>query len=221
MTTTVKAKPILFSSPMVRAIIAGRKTQTRRIVNWATVTSKYQSRGCFGVDGYDTVNDRAIERKPWRDGAHIAGHLKAPYRAGDVLWVREKWCEHMDNGAVFYAADNWPAEAGMKWKPSIHMPYTACRLWLEVTGVKIERVQDISEADAQAEGVQTERDHYGGDVPLKVHGSVAWHRYDSEACAAVSAQHSFQTLWESINGPDSWAANPWVWVYEFKRTERA
>lgn len=100
-----------------------------------------------------------------------------------------------------------------KWKPSIHMPRTACRILLEITGVRVERLHEISEADAQAEGVE------------RVVAGVGWRRYcdpDSEEVGVPpcgDARRSFRSLWKFINGDESWNANPWVWVVEFKRVQ--
>ena len=155
-----------------------------------------------------------------------------------MLWVRETWCPRLKYDENFDAEDDdnpryikykadhkdgespsspmdfhsWPSA----WRPSIHMPRAAARLFLEVADVRAQRVQEIGEEDAKAEGVQTERDHYGGDTPLMYLGTVRWHRYDSEACSAVNARESFRTLWDSIHGPGAWALNLWVWAYTFR-----
>ena len=222
----MKERPILFSGPMVRAILEGRKTQTRRIVR--------PRNGYPRIDGEITPTSA----DQWTDfGTCPHGHV------GDRLWVKETWrpAFHEDlYCAVQYAADSSyrkpefdDEDRGLRfsdlcdqcgghaepWHPSIHMWQEMSRLTLEITGVRAERLHEISEADAIAEGVQTERDHYGGDVPLKVHGSVAWHRYDEKACSAVSAVESYRTLWESINGAGLWDANPWVWVIDFEVKE--
>lgn len=255
----MRERPILFSGPMVRAIIEGRKTQTRRLV-------KPQPSFPFGVKQIvrvlDPWHNDALARTPaegmGNTGPRLhkwhcedyAGNLvsaidiKCPYGSpGDRLWVREKWRSawHEDLFAsVQYAADSsyrkpefddedeghrfaYMCEVcnGDKepWRSPLHMWREMSRITLEVTAVRVEQLHEISEADAIAEGVQTERDHYGGDVPLKVHGSVAWHRYDGAACAAVSAVESYRTLWESINGKGAWDENPWVWVVEFNVVE--
>lgn len=241
----MRERPIMFSGEMVKAILAVRKTQTRRIVKHQ---HDAQFVGAAGDDKADPRNwgwfDEAGEVCLLADGGEGETHMRCPYGSpGDRLWVREKWRSawHEDLFAsVQYAADSsyrkpefddedeghrfaYMCEVcnGDKepWRSPLHMWREMSRITLEVTAVRVEQLHEISEADAIAEGVQTERDHYGGDVPLKVHGSVAWHRYDGAACAAVSAVESYRTLWESINGKGAWDENPWVWVVEFNVVE--
>jgi hypothetical protein len=200
---------------MVRAILAGKKTQTRRVVG------SMHPPEFFGVRGGPDENDPlqwgyyVADGMPWGgDGCLVlargeTGHdrcvlsLACPYGdVGDRLWVRETWAEV--NGGAFYKADEpWPEAYGPepKWKPSIHMPRWAARILLEVTDVRVERVQDITEEDAKAEGV--------GDL-----------RPDEEGPFAVLAlRDRFHRLWDSINAKRGfgWGTNPWVWVVEFKR----
>ena len=213
-----KERPILFSGPMVRAILDGRKTQTRRIIKLK----------CH--DGFEVGPNYEGEHWPVRGG----DRMPCPYgKPVDRLWVRETWgcsCDADANGLVVYRADRVayhmlcendgegdPVSHGWKhyepivvpkWKPSIHMPRWASRITLEITGVRVERLQDISEADAMAEGV--ERIDLS---PRKINGMQV-HPLTSSYFAA------FMELWRSINGPESWAANPWVWVVEFRRCEQ-
>lgn len=207
-------RPILFSAPMVRALLAGTKTQTRRVVKpqpCAAVTSVY-------LPFRDEPNN-------WHGyGDDLIRWLgRCPYgQPGDLLWGRESWrvCGgreyeyQQDRCRVMYRAtheeDGFPLGwESYKWRPSIHMPRWASRITLEVTGVRVERLQDISEADAIAEGI--ERAVIGDD----------WRRYSDAASElaglppCVTPRASYQSLWESINGPGSWDANPWVWVVEF------
>jgi hypothetical protein len=209
----VKERPILMSAPMVRAILAGQKTQTRRIV-------KPQPRSCD-----HSLWPDAPKSGPWmRDdigefycgtcgnGVEVAGTksgvrgLRCPHgQPGDRLWVRETWAWPGEEQFI-YRADPWAAELVEKWKtdpnypqvswkPSIHMPRRASRITLEVTGVRVERLQDISEEDARAEGC------------------AEW-QSTSMLCLATDA---FKTLWTKINGAESWAANPYVWCVSFRR----
>ncbi len=186
----MKERPILFSAPMVRALLDGSKTQTRRVVKptpeWIGQSGVLSYRGRVGLP-----------------------HALCPYgQPGDRLWVRET---HMDLGACYlYRAD---AEAEQEraivaprqlWRPAIHMPRAASRITLEITGVRVERLQDISEDDALAEGCS----------------STAIVHEDGEDYTGHYASEEYQVLWESINGPGSWDANPWVWVVEFKRLEQ-
>ena len=195
----MKEHPILFSAPMVRAILEGRKTQTRRII-------KPQPDRVIG--GFPAVDDFG-ELQP----------IRRPYgKPGDRLWVRETWVftdydfNHMPNEYA-YRADYAETDSLLwKWKPSIHMPRAASRILLEVVNVRVERLRDISEADAIAEGVEvTGRNIYGNPIYKDYSGESL--RGDGWS----SAQRSFQSLWQSINGPESWEQNPWVWVVEFKR----
>lgn len=193
-------KPILFNAEMVRAVLSGRKTQTRRIV-------KRQPHG-FG--------SWVASAKEWLF-PNINPHTSAvcPFGSvGERLWVRETWAHHKlavnartdDEGPFVYAADTMAEQhrLGDRWTPSIHMPRWASRITLEVTGVRVERLQDISEADALAEGVACELvDSYARARPQNPR----------------PAGFAYRDLWESINGPDSWLANPWVWVVEFKRVD--
>lgn len=199
----MKERPILFSAPMVLALLAGTKTQTRRIV-------KPQPAGA------------PLGGKPFDDGARVgnwwfpAGPDQAPFATfekrcpygvpGDRLWVREAFSyETLDvdrNGfmAPWYWADGNPTSGDFtKPKPSIHMPRWACRLTLEITDVRVERLQDISYEDCRDEG-----------TICPIHGDVR-----HVACSGL--RDGYRTLWESINGPGSWAANPWVWAVSFQR----
>ena len=211
----MKERPILFSGAMVRAILDGRKTQTRRIVKESHfIHAKYVSDGEGGLLAHDTY--------------------RCPYgKSGDRLWVREtwlpdppadsdEWVDHTDTYVSWsgcgsridgvppalrkpehciyreaWDAAGWnPSE--LAWRPGIHMPRWACRLVLQVTGVRVERLQDISEVDAACEGA--------GD-PIACEGPDTPHRT------------MFSRLWGSINGAGAWEANPWVWTVEFRRIE--
>ncbi len=192
----MRERPILFTGAMVRAILSGSKSQTRRVV-------KYQAPDLVDDDGWPLV-DRSI------DGI---GEVRAacPYGqpGGGRLYVRETWAaphayDHLPprliprDARIHYAATE--DRGGLLWRPSIHMPRWASRITLEVTGVRVELLQDISIADALAEGVDVHKDH--------------WAKNRNHICSPVQA---FADLWKSINGPDSWTVNPWVFVIEFKR----
>lgn len=196
----MKERPILMSGPMVRAILAGTKTQTRRAVKLKR------------ADGAE------ILYATWQGGADYitpsSGHVKTEGRArfilkpeyeyyascpygvpGDRLWVRETFA---DTPSLLFATPRYRADFHPEfetnewdWRPSIFMPRRFSRITLEITDVRVERVQDISQADACAEGTP----------PIK----------------GLAERDAYQVLWESINGPGSWAANPWVWVIEFKK----
>ncbi|TPQ37167.1 hypothetical protein C2U71_25675 [Burkholderia ubonensis] len=210
-------RPILFSGPMVRAIIEGRKTQTRRVMkrqppdDVAPITvARY----------YPTIVDRHGDEAP---GPEIFGAFsddgdwgcKSPFgEPGDRLWVRETFCMD-DNGHEewpVFAADGTglparPAGCGISsWRPSIYMPRWASRITLEITGVRVERLRYISESDARAEGVTIEEHHMRG--------------YCVGACRPPSIR-AFHDLWDSLNAArgHGWDANPWVWAIEFRRIE--
>jgi hypothetical protein len=203
-----KFKPILFSTPMVQAILDGRKTQTRRII-----------KPLLGATG---VKD--VYRRP--DGLFIGTHLPvgqgvgithpfaSKYQIGDILWVRETWnySGGEANGKYVFRATTLDGSDYL-WKPSIFMPRAAARIFLEVTDVRAERLKSISWEDAIAEGCSIH------DVdPMNPQAFI--YKYPGAKEATFSPIHSFESLWQSINGPESWDANPWVWVYEFKRVEK-
>lgn len=198
----MKERPILFSAPMVRAILAGTKTQTRR----ALAPDLFMSSGGAVVRmasaGPATTGIREAHCPYWRE-------------PGDRLYVKETG--HWKTGDVFYRAgtEHYSAEMAnaaalvalggdrMRWQPAIHMPRWASRITLEITGVRVERLQDISEADAKAEGIEARYDE--------------WRNYGNPMAPCIRPRTSFATLWASINGPGSWDANPWCWVIEFRR----
>ncbi|EOE3926636.1 hypothetical protein ACRS7J_16560 [Pseudomonas aeruginosa] len=220
----MKERPILFNDQMVRAILEGRKTVTRRVM-------KPQP------DFLGSMVDPNTPFKTLDAGLHA--RITCPYgEPGDRLWVRETWTDVNMCGApaLAYRADEdirdlmeepgflddrgafnyddprvkpypfacWYAELDQaRWRPSIHMPRWASRILLEITAVRIERLQDISEKQALAEGVELEGE------------GVCW--AGAAGTASDSPVESFRLLWELINGAGSWSANPWVWVVEFKR----
>lgn len=209
----MKERPILFSAPMVRAIQAGTKTQTRRVVK---------------LTGAGRVKAQGSPRNWHIDDPEAV--LACPYgQPGDRLWVRETFVverqvehdqppPHADGRPIqrcddfggmqwrqphYRATDPTPelayedgsGEPECRWKPSIHMPHWASRITLEIVSVRVERLKDISEPDARSEGCEP-----------------AWF---GKRFAGYST--AFAQLWESINGAGSWDANPWVWVVEFRK----
>jgi hypothetical protein len=226
----MKERPILFSAPMVRAILDGRKTQTRRVVKPQPTCGLTPCH--WSPTGWGYTNPEGGCRCS-RD----KHGPRAPGAPGDRLWVRETFaavydcpdlpCECEEGAArhrrAIYAATE-PDEIGdyacgfdcnhdepgcARWTPSIHMPRWASRITLEVTGVRVERLQDISEEDAKAEGVERSNDE-----------RWPWRSYDKQTCVPFAkASTSFMSLWVSINGAGSWHADPWVWVVEFRRVE--
>lgn len=212
----MKSTPIIFSTEMVRAILAGRKTQTRRIVDFKKIA---KLTGCRrGNVGYsDTFDSWAVFGG---DGGADLCLFDHPFgKVGDRLWVRETWLkldrDHVIDGQYVYKADSDPDTEEIRkeyirlgrpyqWKPSIHMPREACRLFLEITGIRIERLQEISEEDARIEGV----------LPVKSPDGYYNNYLKGEPLS--DGRNSFISLWESIYGPGSWDANPFVWVISFK-----
>lgn len=214
--TLVKERPILFSGEMVRAILAGNKTQTRRVVK-PQPPSNVES----------ATHNNARDAWFWWDNGLTGDKFECPYgKVGDRLWVRESWCRkwnergfvynsagELDASCVHYRADGYDVLACdgdgylkrrkgggecSPWTPSIHMPRWASRILLEITDVRVERLQDISEADAIAEGCVVS----GSDGKFSVPGPV----------------YRYEQLWDSINGKKHpWASNPWVWVIAFKK----
>lgn len=218
-------RPILFSAPMVLAILDGQKTQTRRVM-------KPQPHFYDPAEGFPLGADRRTSVS-WKENHVEPDTLRAmsPYGgATDRLWVREtcraeeRESDHLD-GVRYFADDYWrpienTAEAANKWLdlfhygkhgpaegslagasvPSIHMPRWASRILLEIESIRVERLNDCSEADALAEGSQ-----HPSLVPIV---GAGW-----------SSRDMYARLWEHINGAGSWAANPWVWVVEFKRVQ--
>lgn len=199
-------KPIIFSAPMVRAILEGRKTQTRRLLAIRGHRT-FTEFGPSTTRGYDWhFRDRGMR---WHDYRQDELMQRLPYSPGDLLWVREA-LERANGECVGYPADGtWLPNTPWRWSrnklPSIHMPRWASRITLKVTGVKVERLHAISEDDAKAEGVERDSD-----------GWCDYMMPSTQCCRDAKA--SFKTLWLSIHGPESWSQNPWVVAISFERT---
>ena len=199
----MKEKPILFSGPMIRAILANTKTQTRRIFKPDRMTwdanGRYTTYAMRGGE-LSTTGSGPFKPSSW---LHYC-----PYgQPGDRLWVRESFarvptaCGSED---IVFAADYQDGSdraAGVRYTPSIHMPRAVSRITLEITSVRVERLQDIDLADALAEGISDT-------------GALILDSAGNEQGGPIA---EYAVLWEQINGPGSWAANPWVWVIEFRR----
>lgn len=208
----MKSRPILFSAPMVRALLDGSKTQTRRVVKPQPPANTH----CVSTYHYPDPRDHfwAYVNKGENECEMSSWVHPCPYgQADDQLWVRETFdpiypqdptynggrpIEH-DYRATYTHGDRLGDSLGIrkKWTPAIHMPRTASRISLEITGVRVERLQACNEVDAIAEGANWAACTY--EHP-------SWTPYRLGYCK----------LWESINGPGSWDKNPWVWVVEFK-----
>ncbi|HGP0335459.1 TPA: hypothetical protein ACLE2I_004670 [Klebsiella quasipneumoniae] len=220
----MKERGMIFNGEMVRAILDGRKTQTRRPIKWK------QTR-------FTEIGEREDGSKwPWSEDADHACDFwhPCPFGAvGDRIWVREtfqgplvheelfeeysaypekfetpEYCEYAADGGVRPEYCDLDDNLRHGWRPSIHMPRWASRILLEITGVRVERLNTISEEDARAEGIID-----GGCLNCG----------EPEPCGCANpepdATDAFAYLWQSIYGADSWQANPWVWVIEFKRVE--
>ncbi|MFM3298819.1 hypothetical protein AB8S18_26680 [Klebsiella pneumoniae subsp. ozaenae] len=202
--TNISERGMIFNAEMVRALLDGRKTQTRRPIKWK------QTR-------FTEIGEREDGSKwPWSEDAEHACDFwhPCPFGAvGDRIWVREAFRVHSratDVATLVYKAserNSWTEQTRRvpvavcnkpatpeKWTPSLHMPRWASRILLEITGVRVERLRSMSQDDARAEGV------------------IA-------ASGPMEAGLAFRELWDSIYGEESWKANPWVWVIEFKRVE--
>lgn len=187
--TSIKQRPIIFSGEMVRAILDGRKTQTRRVVKPQPAEDL------------------------WTIWKRFPNQQGCPYgKVGDRLWVRETWCPRsggmlaMDRVCKprYRATEELRPEWGFRWRASIHMPRWASRLDLEIAGIRVQRVQDVREQDAIDEGVHIE-------------GDTGRYRYAKDCGPlADNARLAFRWLWESIHGEPSWLSNPWVWAVTFK-----
>ena len=223
-------RPMLFSTPMVQAILEGRKTQTRRKIKHQPPKGNYK----FGINVTGTrckenglfhwlgIDDE-IEYKVTDSNQP---YFKCPVNIGDIIWVRETFAfapftdetlhfypELKNHNFIYKAGPNYP---NIKWKPSLFMPKKACRLFLEITDIRIEMLNEISESDAVAEGILDM--FYGKDIA----GNAYFNYMDKKGgwdSVAEDAIHSYQTLWQKINGINSWSKNPFVWVYDFKVVE--
>ena len=210
-------KPILFNTNMVRAILEDRKTMTRRAVKLKysnTHLEKFTSKcGTRLIEKQNEEPGVTTIKNPDRTTTHtLLAYIEKtpPYRPGDILYVREAFClfdaDHVNNGVKYaYKADATPEserarkDFGYKWRPSIHMPREAARIFLRVTDVQVERLRSISDTQCMAEGV-----------------ACPWN---------VDLPDAFAELWDSTIKPADrtlygWAANPWVWIISFERISR-
>lgn len=187
-------KPILFNAQMVRAILEGRKTVTRRVVNpqpIAAVKTLYQK------DGTNI----------WRTyGSDCWYEFRAPCVPGDILWVRETW-SRMETGKYLYKADNEKPISYLGWRPSIHMPREAARIFLRVTDVRVERLQDITQDQIDAEGCKEWA--YSATTGELLPSGPSWFKIAWDSTVKAKNMSTY-----------SWDANPWVWVIEFERINK-
>ncbi len=209
----MKERPILFNTEMVKSILEGRKTQTRRILNCDhPVVTGFVPNGIYGYWKGTAKSDAVIQQYI----STFPFTIKCPFGlVGDRLWVRETFrlfdsdeCPHADFpcgcpswGTPLYRASH-DCFDGEKWTPSIHMPRSASRILLEITNIRIERLNDISSDDAKAEGFD-----------------YSTHPSSIEMGYAIGAKTNFRFTWEQIYGQNAWNKNPWVWVVEFRLIE--
>jgi len=234
----MKELPILFSTPMVLAILKDEKSMTRRTngleeINenpddWQFEWADYYLKKPWRFTQKSTVNKQSLEDRSFNQAA-----LKCPYGwSGDILWVRETW-RKSDFPDVFgefeykSGLDNCDAPWNQNiWKPSIHMPKEAAKIWLEITSIKPQRLHDISDENIIAEGVRIPVNGIGtGRVLLALGEKNTAIDFLPSGCLAKGAPKLTQTqllhafwaeLWCKINGRESWDKNPWVWAIEFK-----
>lgn len=200
----MKERPIILKAHEVRAALDGRQTQFRRVVKpqpqlngrwmeWRNGKGVLITEQCSNWSPFDTGFRRAVSEHPYF----------CPYgQPGDRIWVKETWQKAGGaSGYWWYRSTDSEADDGgspvSQWRSSIHMPRHASRITLEITSIRVERLQDITEADAMAEGVDAGK--YAG--------------------LERAAARAYSDLWESIHGPGSWEANPWVWVVEFNKVK--
>ncbi len=226
-----KQIPILYSTPMVQAVINRIKTVTRRLTG-LHAWNKEPDRWKFGYTAF-TPDGHISARGTFDNGQFGEKFIKCPYgKKGDVLWVRETFgelydtCDHDElpgcpqerwSLGYKYKADGYVHENNFNgfwtgWKPSIHMPKVAARIWLEVTDIKVERLQDITEEQAKAEGAYDTLKQ----EDLKLLKDLEW----TIPAPFRPHQFGFLALWCKINGVKSWEANPWVWCVSFKQIDK-
>jgi hypothetical protein len=214
-------RPILMKDHEVRATLASTMTQMRRAIEpqpeWVN-----ENAGSWIAIGEGGMAGPRSDWLHWRGERVVPNDPRCPYgQPGERLWGRETWAQLGDGDIARKAT--WPDAAHLddpepKWRPSAHMPRWASRITLEVTGVRVERLQDISEADAIAEGIER-----GAGFPGWYRGPLAGDSASLQQAGRdfkipTAFPHlAYRALWESIHGPDSWDANPFVWVVEFRR----
>ncbi|EPL2184199.1 hypothetical protein WJD19_000972 [Klebsiella pneumoniae] len=228
----MKERGMIFNGEMVRAILDGRKTQTRREIKLnldiACLATTYDWATSLAANHYQGLTEEQIQQKAeslrgvihpviLANGQMVS--IICPHgKPGDRIWVRETWAEAGASAPdlKLYRAnypehvpsiyENVPPAEEIRWTPSIHMPRTASRILLEITDVRVERLNAISQEDAQAEGMEL----------------TGWRPTYSDPDSGgevITPYDNFAELWSSIYGDESWKANGWVWVIEFKRVE--
>lgn len=238
----MKERGMIFNGEMVRAILGGRKTQTRREVKLnldiAFLATTYDWATSLATNHYQGLTEEQIQQKAESlrgvihpvilDNGQMVSIICPHGKPGDRIWVRETFCPVDDTQ---YGGEKWvdyratpkfeashpagwdsaPSDAeALKWRASIHMPRWASRILLEITDLRVERLNAISEEDVDAEG-------FAGDYPTSVFPNLF--PGEPKDWSHLSMRDCYGVLWKSIYGEESWKANPWVWVIEFKRVE--
>jgi hypothetical protein len=232
-----KERPMLYSTDMVVSILEDRKTKTRRMKGLGSINEDPDSWHWRGTISYTTAfhvaGNPTAPKKNWGvvfTHRHTLEEtkVKCPYgQPGDILWVRETWAlNKYFNGLteacfpIFKADYHGPVD--WNWKPSIHMPKAAARIWLHITDIRIERVQSITPGDADLEGVESWNEDFTTEpgALLADYANYLWvnkkNHPEYHFPSFPNPVDSFRSLWIKINGPGSWDANPWVWVISFK-----
>jgi hypothetical protein len=225
----VKEIPIIFCTDMVRAITEGRKTQTRRIVKPQPGEIGFNCDIKFGYTAFTKERYISVRGGKLIDGKkrYCENVIRSPYgKPGDILWVREKVCDvgTKDKPYYLYKANGCePRDETKKWKPSIHMPKDATRIWLEVESVRVERLQCICPHDAGDEGVEywnVDYEAFEGGELVADYTNYDWkddpNYEDYNFPTYANPVLSFFSLWRKLHGKESFESNPWVWVIEFK-----
>jgi hypothetical protein len=208
-TRPLKVSPLLFSTPMIKALLAGKKTQTRRVIKKGTALN-FLNEGFTPEYIADPGNASIC---PWGT-------------AGDIIWVKETFrplinCQNGEAAGFAYRADfttDFEQQFTHKWKPSIFMPFKACRIFLQIKSIKVQRLMEISDDDSIAEGIsaidgvtELNDDNWG---KMENINHPVFQNYLKPGYACIWPSESFSTLWQKINGQKSWDENPWVWVIE-------
>ena len=215
-------KPIIFSTEMVRAILEGRKTMTRRVVKPQPSHDVFvPDEGFIHCTEDGTICGQYLVLNPPDDAcAEVAEFpVKSRYKPGDVLWVREAWCKNENPNSPNYGGYEYYADyegahcqSLIKWRSPIHMPRKAARIFLKVKNIQVERLQDITEEDAEAEGAI--------DWICQQHNNGTWIDNAMRGAACAKPKRAFALLWNSIYEKHfGWDQNPWVWVIEFEKVE--
>ena len=203
--SAVKEHPILFKGPMVRAILGGRKTQTRRVVT--PHNSEIDGKALPVRKTWPLLDfSGAVVDPGFGDGAYLkvphttedtVHRVRPKWQRRDQLWAKENWAQSPE-GQIFYQADDYGTKWAGRWKPSIFMPRKVSRITLEIINIRVERLQEITTEDAMSEGVN-----------------------NTTRILKEAPRNAFIELWKSINDKRGfgWHSNPWVWVFEFKRVE--